>query len=197
MRGRSTVASWPGGLVSFAIFFIILLYGTIKLIHLLSRHNPNLAAYTEQNVFDSSEIVSFKEKNIRFAFGIEGFLDKDLKNDPRYVKSLVRMWGRKAGKSYEIILPYHRCTNEELDSFAPPSRESVGMLESMKKDPDRGLYCMDWDKIGDDLSVWSVTEDDDYQRWEFVLLPCNYIHAEFNDIGDSVHPECIANLEEQ
>jgi len=62
MRGRTTVASWPGGIISFAIFFVILLYGTIKLIHLLSRYNPNLSAYTELNVYDSEEVINFQEK---------------------------------------------------------------------------------------------------------------------------------------
>jgi len=67
------------------------------------------------------------------------------------------------------------------------------MLESMRSDPDRGLYCFDWETIGKEIDIWSVTEDEDYQRWEFVLLPCNYIHAEFNDVGDTVHPDCIAD----
>ena len=119
-----------------------------------------------------------------------------MKNDPRYVKNIVRLWGRKGGVAYEKILPYHVCTEEDYDLFAPPSAESVGMLESMKKDPDRGLYCFDWDKIGEEIDVWSVTEDDDYQRWEFVLLPCNYIHAEFGDIGDTMDPRCIEDLDQ-
>ena len=68
------------------------------------------------------------------------------------------------------------------------------MLESMKTSKTRGLYCFDWDDFGEDLSVWSVTDDDNYQRIEIVLLLCNYIHAEFGDVGDAVAPECIHDL---
>ena len=38
-----------------------------------------------------------KEHNLRFAWAIEGYNDKELKNDPRYVKTLVRLSGRKNG----------------------------------------------------------------------------------------------------
>ena len=115
MRGRTTVASIPGGLASFSILFIILLYGALKLTHLFSRHNPNVSSWVEKNFYDSSEIVAFKEKKIRFAFGIEGFLDKELKEDTRYVKNLVRLAGKKGGENYEKILPFHRCTAEDFD----------------------------------------------------------------------------------
>ena len=48
---------------------------------------------------------------MRFAFGIEGFLDKELKNDERYVKWIVRTW-TKVGEDEKVerLLPFHRCT---------------------------------------------------------------------------------------
>ena len=62
----------------------------------------------------------------------------------------------------------------------------------------RGLYCFDWDEIGDILSIWGASSNDAlYQRIEFDLLPCNYIHTEFGDVGDSIHPECIADRQKQ
>ena len=76
MRGTTTVASKAGGVLSFSIFFILLMYATLKMIQLLGRANPNVSSYYEQNFFDSSEVINFKEKGIRLAFGIEGFLDK-------------------------------------------------------------------------------------------------------------------------
>mmetsp|Transcript_31913 Transcript_31913/g.39629 ORF Transcript_31913/g.39629 Transcript_31913/m.39629 type:complete len:121 (-) Transcript_31913:819-1181(-) len=120
MRGRDSVSSWPGGLLSFAILFVILIYGALKLVMLVSRANPNVSTYLEQNFFDSSERMNLKERGVRFAFGIEGFLDKELKNDPRYVKTLFRLWGKREGQAYEKILPFHKCTAEDFDQFAPP-----------------------------------------------------------------------------
>ena len=61
----------------------------------------------------------------------------------------------------------------------------------------QGLFCLDWDKIGDILEIWSVETDDNYQRFEAVIVPCNYIHNEFSDIGDSIAEECVADLKSQ
>ena len=30
-----------------------------------------------------------------------------------------------------------------------------------------------------------------------MLLPCNYVHTKFGDIGDSIHTECIADRKKQ
>ena len=37
----------------------------------------------------------------------------------------------------------------------------------------------------------------DYSALEFFLFPCNYIHQYMGYTGDSIHPECIGDLQEQ
>ena len=145
MRGRTSIASWVGSLLSLLIFCIILIYAALKMVQLLSRANPNVSSYIEQNFFDSSDVINFKEKGIRFAFGIEGFLDKELKQDERYVKKIMRLVGKKDGLPYERIMPYHKCTEADFEEFAPPQPEAEGMLKSMKTSKTRGLFCLDWD----------------------------------------------------
>ena len=57
--------------------------------------------------------------------------------------------------------------------------------------PDRNLYCLDWEKYGEELEIWGVDFDvDSYQRFEFVLVPCNYVHPTTDDF---VADECIAD----
>ena len=64
--------------------------------------------------------------------------------------------------------------------------------------PGRGLYCFDWDKLGEDLNIWGNTGSDaSYQRVEFILSPSNYVHKQIVDHGDSIHPECIADRKKQ
>ena len=104
--------------------------------------------------------MNFKDKGVRFAFGIEGFLDKTLKDDPRYVKTLVRFWGNKDGESYERIFPFHKCTAEDFEEFAPPTPEAEGALEVYKTSETRRLYCMDWDKLGEELAIFGVEDDE-------------------------------------
>ena len=90
LRGQNKVASTTGAIISFVILFILFLYGAVKMTQLASRSNPNITSFVQQNYFDGTNVVNFKERGLRFAFGIEGQLDKALKDDKRYVKWLVR-----------------------------------------------------------------------------------------------------------
>ena len=121
-----------------------------------------------------------------------------MKDDTRYVKSFARFYGNKNGESYQHIFPYHKCTEEDFNAFPAPVPEASGLLEAYKSSPTRNLYCLDWDKFGDELAIWGVEDDEiSYQRFEFVLVPCNYVHTEFGDIGDTVAKECIPDRDKQ
>ena len=61
----------------------------------MQRHNPAVSSFLKRGVFDSENVLNFDSVDIRFAFGIEGFLDKELKDDPRYVKAFARFYGYK------------------------------------------------------------------------------------------------------
>ena len=61
---------------------------------------------------------------MRFAWTFEGYGDKEVKNDPRYVKLLMRLSGRTDGKSHEIILDYHPCQDQDFMDFAPPTLDA-------------------------------------------------------------------------
>ena len=110
----------------------------------------------------------------------------------------MRLWYKRNGIEGERIFPYHYCTAEELDEFAPPVQDSVGLFEIYKKSDTRHLYCLDWEKFGNELSIWG-TENDEiaYQRLEYVLLPCNYVHAEFGPTDDYKAKDCNDNRDEQ
>ena len=132
------------------------------------------------------------------AFSVTGTVDGQVKNDPRYVKFMVRVFGKKDGVPHEKILDYHVCTAEELYLFGDSSRESIAPLNDFIQDEKKHLYCLDWDQLNEsEVSIWGIENDNNYQRWEFALLPCNYVHTQLGDIGDSVHPECIPDHQKQ
>ena len=58
------------------VVMVVLLYATIKLKHLLTRHNPQITQYVDVGALDSSYKLNFRDKGIKFAFGVEGFIDK-------------------------------------------------------------------------------------------------------------------------
>ena len=120
MRGRTTIPTITGGILTFLIFTLMMVYSLTKLLQLLQRHNPQVASFLEGGVLDSSLVFNFRDREWRFAFAIEGFLDKEPKEDPRYVKGLARLMWKREGVDGETVIPYHNCSPEELDAFAPP-----------------------------------------------------------------------------
>lgn len=113
------------------------------------------------------------------AFSVEGYHSRERKSDPRYVKYLIRIVGRKNGELYERVLPYHECTDADWATFPPASKASKDSFETIKSDPKRGMFCIDWGENAneeDDIVLYGNENNDEYQRIEFMLNPCNYVH---------------------
>ena len=49
----------------------------------------------------------------------------------------------------------------------------------MKEDPERGLYCIDWDD-DEPLELIGEYNDDNYKQIEILFVPCNYLHTMLN-----------------
>ena len=64
------------------------------------------------------------------------------------------------------------CTDEDFESFAPPTLDAARVLNSIQNDSERGLYCFDWDKLGDTIEIWGISQYEDFLYIDFVLLPC-------------------------
>ena len=45
--------------------------------------------------------------------------------------------------------------------------------------------------------MWGVENAESYQRFEVILLPCNYIHSEIGSTNDTVQEECLPDREKQ
>ena len=71
------------------------MYSTIKFSHLITKHNPNISTYFNED--DMSEIaVNLNENKFKFAVTIENFHGEiKQKNDPKYVKYLFRKYGKR------------------------------------------------------------------------------------------------------
>ena len=59
------------------------------------------------------------------AFAVEGYLDNEIKDDPRYVKWIARIFGAtKDQGTYEKIKEVHKCTEEDYSKFSPIEKKS-------------------------------------------------------------------------
>ena len=94
------------------------------------------------------------------------------------------------------MVKYHRCTDEDYKEFYPIQKQSAATLQSLKTDPLRGMFCIDWNDEELPIKILGDESEDNYLRLEALLLPCNYIHTEFGYNEDTVHPECVPDLED-
>ena len=97
LKGKDKVHTLQGGLMTCAILIVISIYASIKLIQLFDKHNPNVSQIHEKDVHDMNDRISLNDINFRFAFSFEGYHSREMKNDPRYVKYLVRIFGIHEG----------------------------------------------------------------------------------------------------
>ena len=90
------------------------MYAGIKFESLISRNNPVMSQFYTENSYSNGEGINLNERNVRFAFTVEPvYGTKKMKNDPRYVKWIVRLSGKREGKDFERILPHYKCTDED------------------------------------------------------------------------------------
>ena len=151
--GRTSVPSLIGGICSFLVMMLVLMYSALKFKQLTNRTNPNISRFLERDAIDSTTKFNLLDVGFHFAFGVEGFLDREMKNDPRYVKLLVRFVQNVNGKPVDKVLPFHKCTAKDWAKFAPPSTDSVDLLNKFKTEPDRYLFCIDWEKIAPEIEI--------------------------------------------
>ena len=82
---------------------------------LMKKHNPLVSQVLDKDIFTFEDKLALADIDFRIAFTFEGYLSREIKNDPRYVKYLVRIFGIHEGEEYEHILPYHLCTDEDWE----------------------------------------------------------------------------------
>ena len=114
INGHTKISSFAGSILSCIVLLILLFYGTNKFKQLLERSNPTISSFVERGALTKEDHLNLRDSGLRFAFGIEGWRDKELKDDPRYVKTIVRQVGQPdGGPRYEKLLPYHHCEVED------------------------------------------------------------------------------------
>ena len=55
------------------------------------------------------------------------------------------------------MLDLHQCEQSDWDKFPPPADSSKDTIEKIKKDPNRGMLCLDWDQA--ELEIFGHEKD--------------------------------------
>ena len=56
--------------------------------------------------------LNLNDINFNIAFTVEGYIDKELKNDHRYVKFMARILTKREGVESYTVIPFDYCTKK-------------------------------------------------------------------------------------
>ena len=100
LKGETQVLTKTGGCLSLVVMVVFLTYGLLKFMQMMDKHNPFISEMTEKNIFDYKTRLNLNEINFKMAFSVEGYLDNQVRDDHRYVKYIVRIYGIKNNVEY-------------------------------------------------------------------------------------------------
>ena len=174
LKGETQVLTKTGGCLSLVVMIVFLTYGVLKFMQMMDKHNPFLSEMTEKNIFDYNTRLNLNEINFKMAFSVEGYLDNQVRDDPRFVKYIVRIFGKKNDVEYQEIIPFHKCTEDDWDQFLEPAMGMEDQINAVKTNPKRNMYCID---EFENFIIYGNEKNTEYQRIEVVLVPCNYLNT--------------------
>ena len=186
---------WCGTLVTIVLLVLLISYGSVKLAALVERKNPSISTNENLGAIGDSIQVNLNRSGLRFAFTAENW-DSETVTDPRYVRFIVMVTGCFGEDCTERPISFHKCSEMELRDLAPPAQDAAPLLEEIIASDKRSLYCIDWDKHGDHLTIFGSPSSYNYQYISVILAPCNFVYPgkeEFYPIAD----ECIADEDAQ
>ena len=176
-----------GGIVSLLVIVIIVLFGLLKLDHLLKKKNPSITKFDDS--IGSDIVVKFdldQGNNVQMAFALEN-LKSGLKNDDRFFKFVTKRVHLIDGIYTATYYPMHQCTEADYATFYPIESKIANKVNKMKKMD--ALYCLNWDNIDFPLhGTW--TSGDDYEALDIIALPCNMEVTMFDGSVDKGHDNC-------
>ena len=105
---------------------LLLAYGITSFQAMIVHNNPLITIADIQNYYDSSMKLNFKDIGFKVAFFVQGYMDNEPKDDPNYIQWVIQLNSCDACDSpTPINLTYHKCTDEDYDSFYPPEPSYV------------------------------------------------------------------------
>ena len=86
IKGESSINTSFGGCLSILILILTLAFAAVKFVGFYHKENPTITA---QTVFDAVHQIDIKDSKTAIAFKLEGFFDKERKDDKRYIRNFV------------------------------------------------------------------------------------------------------------
>ena len=105
------------------IMYVTFIFATLKLQHLMSKHNPSVNVFVDRDAFDESYIWSgADDPDFMMAFMVADYSTGEPKNDPAFVKWYVQYYETDDNVEVESEIPIHPCTKDDLAKFHPANK---------------------------------------------------------------------------
>ena len=154
-------------MVTILLFLTWLVYSIQRFQIFYFRSNPNVNVSSQMNYFDRSYEVDYKDIGFKLAFSVNDFATGVALDDPNFVRWTVSISTWLNQKRIDnVYLSFHKCTDDDYNSFYPPSAQSVEGIKYAKSTLD--MYCIDPDQ---DIKVYG-RDNFGQRRLEFNFLPC-------------------------
>ena len=63
------------------------------------------------------------------------------------------------------------CREKDYLKFYPTDLKSRSKLERIKSDPNKKLYCIDWEEV--DIELFGLESTGDFAYLDIAVVPCN------------------------
>ena len=100
--------STTGGLLSFIIIYVTIMFGTLRFKHMIEKHNPTINAHIDYDSFHSNDHYAANQKNnFNLAFSLEHFFEQRTLNDTSKIKFFAYLLKADHSKRSSVELPIY------------------------------------------------------------------------------------------
>ena len=173
IKGQESVKTSCGAYTSTVVFILTLIFGLLKLQHLLERRNPQIVTRTVKADDDDSYSTADNDFMMAFAAVSEKNstnMQVEGKSDERYLKWFLKRTTMQGGSVDTVVSQMHRCTDQEFYRFYSVDNENDAILVA-KLHQQGHFYCVDWRDLPNELfGYWKSGSD--FTNYDIMLMPC-------------------------
>ena len=148
MGGKTEIKTFPGALFSITIVYLTIMFGTLKIQHLVERKNPQIVTNTQP--LEAGYKYPTTGDDFMTAYAAENYDTGKGISDPRYIRWVTAYVQRINDEWVTKWYPMYKCQEKDLARFATP--DSVTTKEKVKRLQDGGhFFCIDWTTMKFDL----------------------------------------------
>ena len=188
IRGQTEVRTFVGSFMSVSLMMVTILFAIQKLQVMLLRKRPDIIVFTDDAGTDSSLKFNVVDQDFMMAFSASQW-DKGARTDSRYIQWLTTVVTATKDSYTEVNYPMHRCTDADFDNFYPIAPETFEKVTKFKDDG--RWFCFDIKAFEDITMHGRWVDDDDYQSFDFRMIPCASQYTAFDGTVHGGSESCI------